>query len=362
MKTAGIIAEYNPFHNGHMRHIQATREAGYDRIIAVMSGNVVQRGDLAVCDMGWRARTAVRNGVDLVLELPMPYSLSSAEDFARAGVSILSRLGCVDALSFGSECGDVQKLQACADAIDEINPAEIKALMSDGLTYPQATAKLLGNDILSGANNTLAIEYIRKLKGTGIVPFTVQRNVAHDSSEISDTVSAMKIREMLRAGEDVSDFAPTVPKDLASIDNIDKLILSLAAFQDSDNLRIRKYAMQASSLSELYSLVKTKNITHAKVRREVLQAALGIRSGETATEPPYARILAANANGIEILGEIKKSGTIPVSTSLMEISKISPLAARNAELTERASKLWHFARTEQGSYRSEFSREFKIST
>ena len=359
MKTAGIIAEYNPFHNGHMRHIQATREAGYDRIVAVMSGNVVQRGDVAVCDMGWRAKVAIQNGVDLALELPMPYSLSSAEDFARAGVSILSRLGCVDVLSFGSECGDIQKLQACADAIDNINPAEIKALMSDGLTYPQATARLLGNDILSGANNTLAIEYIRKLKNTGIVPFTVQRNVAHDSTEIADTVSAMKIREMLRAGEGILNFVPEVPTDLAFIENAERLILSLVAFQDSDNPRIRKYAMQASSLSELYSLVKTRNVTHARVRREVLQAALGIKTGETATEPPYARILAANATGIEILGEIKKSGSIPVSTSLAELSKISE---RNAELTERASKLWHFARTEQGSYRSEFSREFKIST
>ncbi len=359
MKTAGIIAEYNPFHNGHMRHIQATREAGYDRIIAVMSGNVVQRGDIAVCDMGSRARVAVQNGVDLVLELPMPYSLSSAEDFARAGVSILSRLGCVDALSFGSECGDVARLQACADAIDNINPAEIKSLMSDGFTYPQATAKLLGDDILSGANNTLAIEYIRKLKDTGIVPFTVQRNVAHDSIEIADTISAMKIREMLKTGEDISDFVPEVPEDLAFIENAERLILGLAAFQDSDNPRIRKYAMQASSLSELYSLVKTRNVTHAKVRREVLQAALGIMSGETATEPPYARILAANANGIELLGEIKKSGTIPVSTSLAELSKLSE---RNADLTERASKLWHFARAEQGSYKSEFSREFCVST
>ncbi|MCD8107579.1 MAG: nucleotidyltransferase family protein [Oscillospiraceae bacterium] len=359
MKTAGIIAEYNPFHNGHIRHIRATREAGYDRIIAVMSGNVVQRGDVAVCDMGFRARTAVANGVDLVLELPVPYSLSSAEDFARAGVSILSRFGCVDALSFGSECGDVGRLQACADAIDNINPSEIKALMSDGLTYPQATARLIGDDILSGANNTLAIEYIRKLKGTGILPFTVQRNISHDSSEIADTVSAMKLREMLRAGEDISHFVPEVPEELSFIENAEKLILSLAAFQDSDNPRIKKYAMQASSLSELYDMVKTKNVTHARVRREVLQAALGIRSGETAIEPPYARILAANQTGIEILGEIKKSGTIPVSTSLMELSKISE---RKAELTERASKLWHFARAEQGSYRSEFSREFKIST
>lgn len=120
--------------------------------------------------------------------------------------------------------------------------------------------------------------------------------------------------------------------------------------------------MQASNLDELYSLVKTRNVTHARVRREVLQAALGIRSGETATEPPYARILAANQAGIEILGEIKKKGSIPVSTSLMELSKISELAGRTAELTERASKLWHFARAEQGSYRSEFSREFKILT
>ncbi|MCD7823302.1 MAG: nucleotidyltransferase family protein [Oscillospiraceae bacterium] len=359
MKTAGIIAEYNPFHNGHIRQIQATREAGYDRIIAVMSGNIVQRGDIAICDMGSRARAAVQNGVDLVLELPMPYSLSSAEDFARAGVSILSRLGCVDALSFGSECGDVRRLQACADAIDSINPSEIKALMSDGLTYPQATARLLGDDILSGANNTLAIEYIRKLKNTGIEPFTVQRNISHDSLELADTVSAMKIREMLRNSEDISEFVPEVPTDLSFIENIDKLILSLAAFQDSGNPRIEKYAMQASNLDELYSLVKTRNVTHARVRREVLQAALGIRAGETATEPPYARILAANQAGIDLLGEIKKSGTISVSTSLVELSKISE---RNAELTERASKLWHFARAEQGSYRSEFSREFKIST
>lgn len=382
MKTAGIIAEYNPFHSGHAWHIAKTREAGFTHIIAVMSGNVVQRGDLAILDSRSRAQAAIFGGADLVVELPPPYCCGSAKDFAAAGVHIIKCLGSVDALSFGSECGDIRSLSECADEVSQSYSGRVAEKIAQGLTYPQALAAAYPEfkDILGGANNTLALEYLIALKGSGISGFTVPRTAPHDTDgESSGFASASAIRKMILSGEPSADYRRFLlsdidEKDVSSIADAEKAILyKLASMKESDILnapytgdgiaqRLIKYRMTANSLEELYSLVKTRNVTHARVRRALLLAAIGADKRDLSSPPPYARVLAANKRGLEILAGCKIYSSIPVSTSLAELAAASKQAERCAGLTEIASRLRYMARQGGiGGYVSEYSRRFSLT-
>ena len=199
MNVCGIICEYNPFHNGHKFHIEQTRKLfGATHIVAVMSGNFVQRGDLAIIDKYKRTETALKNGVDLVIELPVQYSLASAEQFAQGAVYLLDKLGCVNILSFGSECGDIELLKETAKAVKEYQQSdELKKAIDKGLTYPLALKKIIEekyseslSDPLNYPNNTLAIEYINAIDkiGSSIEPVTLKRKTAlHDSEILENT-------------------------------------------------------------------------------------------------------------------------------------------------------------------------------
>lgn len=378
MKTAGIIAEYNPFHNGHAYHIAQTRSLGCTHIIAVMSGNIVQRGDIAILDAHSRAEMAVKGGADLVIELPPPYSAGSARDFARAGVHILKCLGVAEALSFGSECGDIETLKDCAAALSSDINEEITAHIAAGKTYPQAIAALFPRfaHILQGANNTLAIEYIQALSGSGITPLTVSRTAHHDSGETCGSfASASKIRELILRDKSVENLMPFSfdSKDVSKITEAKGAILFRLAEMSADEIKNAPYTgdgiaerlirsrMTAGCLTELYEAVKTRNVTLARVRRAVLLAALGASQSDL-SQPPYARVLAANRRGLEILAECKKRASIPISASLAELAKTSPYAKRCAELTELSAKLRWMARCGRSErFVSEYSRRFVVS-
>ncbi len=377
MTVAGIIAEYNPFHNGHAYQIFKTREHGASHIVCVMSGNCVQRGEIALIDKHTRAKAAIMGGADLVIELPVPFCLGTAPDFAKAGAEIISRLGCVDVLSFGSELGDERELINLTNEIDSLNDDDIKSKMSNGLTYPQAIASLLGEDaskLLSGANNTLAIEYLRAIKGRGITPFTVKRTAPHDSDEFSSHfASASHIREIIRGAGDASRFTPlSLSKaDVTDMKNIESAILyrlammtkeDFASVPYSEGMEARLYeaSRNCTSLNELYERVKTKNITHARVRRAVMLAALGVKK-EDMSLVPYARVLAMNERGAEILAKCKQTLQIAISASLASLSQTSDDAKRLAQLDELSSRLLHLALNEKGEYVSEFSRKFEIT-
>ena len=222
MKVSGIICEYNPFHNGHLYHIRETRKNGATHIVAVMSGSFVQRGDTAIMDKLERARLAVRSGADLVIELPVQYCLSSAENFASGAVYLLNALGAVDELSFGSECGDAQRLREAMETVGVTAAAhaeEIKSIMEKGYTYPRALTSVMNGidpeaaSIIAEPNNLLAIEYLRALKkfGSDIQPFTVKRvNADHDSSKTENGyASASCIREMIEKKADIREFTTT---------------------------------------------------------------------------------------------------------------------------------------------------------
>ena len=331
-----------------------------------MSGNFTQRGDVALADKYERAKAALMGGADLVVELPTPFALSSAEHFAMGACRIADALGCVDMLSFGSECGDVSVLEEAAGAVDyAVQTDEFFSLMRKGTSYPAALKQVVElsytPDVvatLTEPNNTLAVEYIRALDKLGgmIKPVTVMRSgAAHDSEVGSDTViSASKLRKMLGAGEDVSAYTDYAEYgNFAHIENIETAILaklrtmSKSEFERLPNgtggmdSRIYKAVRTAVSLPQLLLMIKSKNFTMARIRRLVLCAFIGITGNDLKDPPAYVRILGMNSRGKEILaaGEHK----LPVDTSLSALAKTSREAEHFARLEERAGNIYALA-------------------
>lgn len=368
MKVSGIICEYNPFHNGHKHHIEQTRkEYGATHIVAVMSGNFTQRGDVAIVDKYKRTETALKNGVDLVIELPVTYALGSAEQFAQGAMYLLNALGCVDTVSFGSECGDIDKLKEAAGAVIYTQESEeFHNYMKNGMTYPAALQKAMEKfytddvlETLAAPNNTLAIEYIKALDemGSFIKPVTVKRIIAPHDSETdrsSEILSASQIRKILSEKGDVSGYAPSCDfSNTASISSIETAILSKLRTMSKTELektpnvlmglenRIYRAAAVAVSLNELYFLVKTKRYTLARIRRIILSAFLGITKNDLKIAPSYVRILGMNGRGKEILSAAKCE--LPINTSLSQLEKINDSTKKQARLEQRCDNQYTLA-------------------
>ena len=368
MNICGIICEYNPFHNGHKHHIEQTKkEFGATHIVAVMSGNFTQRGDVALVDKYKRAETALKNGVDLVIELPVAYALGSAEQFAQGAVHLLNALGCVDTLSFGSECGDISKLKEAAGAVVYTRESEeFHNLMKNGMAYPAALQKAMGKfytddvpETLATPNNSLAVEYIKALDeiGSFIKPVTVKRFIAPHDSEInksSDILSASQIRKIISEKGDISQYAPECDlSNTASLSNIEVAILSKLRTMSQSELektpnvlmglenRIYRAVSVASSLNELYLLIKTKRYTIARIRRIILSAFLGITKNDLKIKPSYVRILGMNGKGKEILGAAKCD--LPINTSLSQLEKIDENTKKQAGLEQHCDNQYTLA-------------------
>ncbi len=400
MKVSGIICEYNPFHNGHLYHIRETRKNGATHIVAVMSGNFVQRGDTAVMDKLERARLAVRSGADLVIELPVQYCLASAEKFAEGAVWLLNSLGIVDELSFGSECGDTAKLAAALKKVDEVSVShadEIRTIMEKGYTYPRALSSVINGidesvgDVIEEPNNLLAIEYMRALKrfSSPIKPFTVKRSIAqHDSMTAENGyASASLIREKISIahGADlIRDYTTTLWADAvekavrsgetADISRLERILLyklrtssvqEISRISDvGQGLENRIYgAKMAGSLEELLFTVKTKRYTMARIRRIMLCLLIGITKSDMTHMPVYGRILAINERGREILAAAKGKAGIPFATSISKLSQINSVARRFAELEIRASDIYGLAletvNSAQKDYRAKIMIDFE---
>lgn len=360
MKTAAIIAEYDPFHYGHKYLIDKAREAGATHIFAVMSGSFTQRGSAAIYDKHTRAKTALENGVDLVIELPARYSLTSAAGFARGAVGIVNALGCADMLAFGSECGDIAALKEASGAVEyTLHSEEFDQLLKKGLNYPSALQKAMLKfytddvaELVSSPNNTLAIEYLSALDDLGctIEPFTVRRfGAAHDSDEQSDFLSGSAIRKKLAAGEDCSEYAPVVDAPTADMARLERAILAALRSLRADDFsyiadcagglgdRLYKAVRKGSSLSGIYFMTKTKRYTLARIRRAVLCGFLGI-TGEISREKcAYIRVLGMNSRGREILSAAKCS--LPIDTSLKALSRTSREARRQADFEAHVTDL-----------------------
>lgn len=326
MATA-VICEFNPFHNGHKYLLESAKKVLKDPIIAIMSGSFTQRGEVAVCDKFVRAKSALENGADLVLELPVVFSLSGAEGFARAGVAIASAFDCTNHLAFGSESGDCELLKKSAKAVcDERVQALVRDGMKNGGYYPRelesAVKTVFGDEVssvLCKPNNILAVEYIKALSGTSVEPFSVARTgVAHDSRIAGeDLASASHIREMLRNGENAKKYAPYVPDEITFPENLDRPLLyrlrtmtreeisKLSDVGEGLENRIADAAMQCSTSAEIADFVKTKRYTHARIRRILACALLGIEKAHTQIPIEYVRVLGFTKDGAELLKDCR---------------------------------------------------------
>ena len=374
MKISGIICEYNPLHNGHIHHIEETRKNGATHIVGVMSGNYVQRGDVAIINKFDRAKLAVKSGVDLVVELPAPYCLATAEKYAQGAIFLLKSLGVVSELSFGSECGDIEQLKKAAKVADKYsNSKEIIELLESGMTYPAAmhelTKKNYGDEISSlfeGPNNELAIEYIRAINHfkAQIEPFTiVRRGNEHDAADsiVDGFASASAIRKAIFEGRDFTDNAPEETckvifeslkaGKLSRSETIERMLLyklrtmtveEIAKLPDvAQGLEHRIFeARDSVNMAELLKRVKTKRYTMARIRRIFFNMLLDITADDLKSYPPYGRILATNERGFEILSEAKGKAVIPFGTSLAKLSAIDKVSERYAKIEAASTDIY----------------------
>ena len=335
METAGIVAEYNPFHRGHAWHIAETRRrlGGDAPVVCVMSGHWVQRGECALADKWLRAALALDRGADLVVELPTPWAMASAESFARGAVSLLAATGVVDVLSFGSETGELAPLEEAAAALDAPDyPERLRAALGRGLSFPAARQEAAGAACLSAPNNNLGVEYLRSLRALGstIRPLTVPRQGAgHDGPAAGGFASASELRRLLRAGRG-EEAAPylTAPwsGELADMQHIERAVLARlrtmgegdwAALPDGGGAeglpsRLAKAAREAVSLEDFYTRAKTRRYPHARLRRLALAAFLGLRAAERPAAPPYVRVLGLGGRGRALLRRMKDTCPLPV--------------------------------------------------
>lgn len=335
METAGIVAEYNPFHRGHAWHIAETRRrlGGEAPVVCVMSGHWVQRGECALADKWLRAALALDRGADLVVELPTPWAMASAESFARGAVSLLAATGVVDVLSFGSETGELAPLEEAAAALDAPDyPERLRAALGRGLSFPAARQEAAGAACLSAPNNNLGVEYLRSLRALGstIRPLTVPRQGAgHDGPAAGGFASASELRRLLRAGRG-EEAAPylTAPwsEELADMQHIERAVLARlrtmgegdwAALPDGGGAeglpsRLAKAAREAVSLEDFYTRAKTRRYPHARLRRLALAAFLGLRAAERPAAPPYVRVLGLGGRGRVLLRRMKDTCPLPV--------------------------------------------------
>ena len=372
MNAVGIVAEYNPFHKGHEYHINRAKELlGTDLpVVAVMSGDFVQRGECAVFNKFARAKAAVLSGADLVVELPAPYVLSSAENYALSSVSLLKALR-VSHMSFGSECGDIKTLESLAELVCSNSfISELKSYISENPTLSFASArqilaeKYLGKSgrLLESPNNILAVEYLKAINNleTHITPVTVKRiGAGHDT--VSDDLfrSASDIRGRIFKEEDYCRYIPensfSVYKDETergrgpvSLTALETAALSRLRSLDRDDYsrikdaedglgnRIYENIRKYSTLEDTVSASVTKRHPASRVRRVLMNAVLGITADQTEGLPPYLRVLAANVKGTEYLSSIRESALLPVIAKSADIRAESGYCRRVFDITSLA--------------------------
>ncbi len=369
MSAVGIIAEFNPLHTGHKRIIDYAKTQG-DTVACVISGNFVQRGDTAIISKQMRTKFALLCGVDIVAELPVLWSMSTAQNFALGSVWQLYNLGC-EKIVFGSECGDIDALINAADVLNSDGFfAKVCEKSKLGVTFAVAREQIaaeMGVDftLLRGANNNLGIEYILAAKKLNLpIEFdTIKRlGAGHDSSEIDDGfVSSSFIRtELLKGNIGYTErFMPREIRGIINDENIaditrlenailysirTKTIDELKALPDiSEGLENKIYfsARVATSLDELYNMIKTKRYTLARIRRLILSAFLGLDNRFFMTTPPYVRVLGFNETGVSHLK--KPQGVIPIITRAAQIKLLESDAQVVFDTECRATDIYNLS-------------------
>ena len=374
MKICAIISEYNPFHGGHLLQIQEIRRQIPDiRIVSILSGNYVQRGEPALWDKYFRAACAVQaGGPDLVLELPLPAALSSAENFACGGIRMAQALGCVTHVSFGCETGTAETLMELAALLDsDAFSTALKHQLSTGISYAQAAEQAVHTlsphlaPLLASPNDMLAVQYCRAIRtySPSLQPIAVRRvGAVHDGSPVNGIPSASYIRSLFHGGRESEAFAllpepyrshcDTVrrhswhdlesavlpylrrlsPEDIASLPNV------------SEGLENRFFSacQKAGTLSELWEASRSRRYPLSRIRRLTLCAYLGITRELAALPPSYVTVLAMNRKGQNILKQMKQTCSLPVIVKPTQARSLTGNAASLWNLTLRADDQFYF--------------------
>lgn len=339
MDAVGIVAEYNPFHKGHLLHLEATKKYFNLPTFAVMSGSFMQRGEPAFCDKWLRARMAVDCGVDLVLELPTAFSLRSAEFFASGAVQILQATGLVQALSCGAEDANVNYLQLAKKMLEPETQEQLHAYVGQGLPYAKACELALGvGEVATKPNNILALEYAKALLKTDIKQYVVSRVAsAYNDEALQEIASATAVR---MAYKEQQNWQQAVPKEAVALleankekigydeDLLWKLLCLrlrtctseqlLAATECKEGLEnVLLSTANASSLGEAIAMASNKRYPASRIRRLLMQLLLN-KSKEyfTQAQPAYLKVLAFNDTGRELLAEMKKKAELPIITKV----------------------------------------------
>lgn len=366
MKTVGLITEYNPFHNGHAYHIEKAKMlTGADRVIVVMSGDFVQRGAPAVMPKHLRTESALLSGASLIIELPVCFATGSAEYFAQGSISLLNRLGCIDSICFGSECGDLHLLEEIAQILAD-EPIEyqtaLKQALKEGASFPAARQEALNiysdkySEILASPNNILGIEYLKALAKihSKMEPFTIKRIGAgyHDMDIDGHFSSATAIRSDIYQLADVNSSSESLPlthiqtqvpsschelmkknyqtRYPVKADDFSLLLKAKLLSETAGSLshyldmspelanRILRLRNDYLSFEQFCDLLKTKELTRSRISRSFIHVLLGITNDwltAMKAPAPYARILGFRRDHADLLGILKQTSDIPLITS-----------------------------------------------
>lgn len=408
MKTVGLITEYNPFHNGHLYHLNhARKNTDADYVVVIMSGNFLQRGVPALLEKQERTLMALKNGADLVLELPVPYAAGSAEYFALGAVSTLDQLDIIDTLCFGSECADTKLIQSVSSLL--LNEPEnyqilLKHYVKQGLSFPAAREKALLfqltfkeqtklTPVLSNPNAILGVEYCKAIQklSSSIQPIALKRMVSgyHDESIIDSICSATAIRHALFSTESLESFRYQVPpsvyqilkaeykktfpieyNDFSSMLKYRLLSREQPSFENYLDIssdmsdRIRRQLHAFSTIESFASLLKNKQYTLTRIQRALLHLLLNIKKEDMALYlnhgiTYYARVLGFRKSSTPLLSEIKKNSRIPLLSKLADADNLlSPIGRQMLQQDIFASDIYHTIVTDkyQSPLRNEYTK------
>ena len=346
VNVVGIICEYNPFHNGHLHHLNKIKEMYKDSIIVlVLSGNYLERGEISILNKYEKTKIALEYGVDIVLELPYNFAVQSADIFAYGALSILNKFK-VDTLVFGSESDNIDNLVKLAKIQLENKDYDkkVQELLDEGVNYPTALSKALksiSNIEINSPNDLLALSYIKQIikKDYKITPISIKRtNNYHDTKSNDKIVSASNIREKIKNKENIKKFIPPITYDI--LKNKDKIffiedyyqILKYQIISNIDNLdeyltvdegidgRIKKYIYKSNSYEELINNVKTKRYTYNKLSRMFMHILTSFKKKDNDLNIRYIRVLGLNSKGKKYLNNIKKKIDVQLITKFSDYS------------------------------------------
>lgn len=389
MKICAVTTEFNPFHNGHKYLANQIKSQNFTHVIGIMSGNFVQRGEPAILRKEARVKIALKNGFDLIAELPASYAVSSAHEYAHSAVSIAESFGCVNALVFGSETQNISDLQNLSEIIRENSEYIyfLKKYLSCGETFAKArelaiTAVTKSNitaNILHSPNNILGLEYLMALKnlGSGITPIAIPRLRRFYNSENAGCISASEIRDLIISNKDYSKYVPETSFEIinnelktmhapSTLKNAEKAIIyALRTMTSEDFLqlsdvneglenRIISAVRSSCSLAEIFDKIKTKRYTMSRIKRIILCAFLKISKSRQKIPLPYIRVLGANSKGLDILKKAKNSCKVPIVSRGSEIAKLGKdsqkifeIECRTGDIYDLFSPKTHYCGSEQ---------------